>query len=49
MYSSDEDDDDARIDDLWTYKSPEIEEVSEEQKKEELLATKKTRKRLESM
>ena len=49
MYS-DESDEDAKIDELWTFNpTPEKEEVTEEQKKEEILARKKSRKILESM
>ena len=49
MYSDESDDDDAKIDDLWTFQPPaEEEEVTEAQRKEKTLARKKSRKILET-
>ena len=49
MYSSDSDEDD-KIDNLWAFNpNPAEEEISEEQKKAELLAIKKSRKVLQTM
>jgi hypothetical protein len=50
MYSDDSDDDDAKIDELWTFQpAPAEEEITESQKKEDILARKKSRKILETM
>ena len=49
MYSSDSDEDD-KIDNLWAFNpNPAEEELSEEQKKEYLLAVKKSRKILQTL
>ena len=50
MYSEENDDDDAKIEELWTFHPvAEEEDITEEQRKEEILAGKKSRKILETM
>ena len=49
MYFDDSDEDDAKIGELWTFHpAPAEEEITETQRKEDILARKKSRKILET-
>ena len=50
MYFDDSDEEDAKIDELWTFQpAPAEEEITESQRNKDILARKKSRKILETM